>query len=83
MCVHACARVCLGAHVFAPKRASTFRLRGPRVVRLAGVLPGYSIQRKHRRVEHRVRVEHAPGMSRAASAGGKQRGSHVCAHIYV
>ena len=48
------ARVCLGAHVSAPKRVSPFCRRGPRVAWLAGVLPGYSIQREHRRVEHRV-----------------------------
>ncbi len=36
------------------KRAGTFRRRGPRVVRFAGLPVGIGVQREHRRVEHRV-----------------------------
>ncbi len=60
----ACVRVRLGAHASAPTHASAFRRRGPRVARLAGVPLGVGVQREHRRVEHRVCVEHGRGMRR-------------------
>jgi hypothetical protein len=55
-------RLGLGAHISAPKRASTFRRRGLRVPRLAGVHVREDVQREHRRVEHRVGVEHGRRM---------------------
>jgi hypothetical protein len=63
-CARARVGVRLGAHASAPTPASAFRRRGPRVVRLAGVPRGAGVQREHRRVEHRVCVEHAVGMRR-------------------
>jgi hypothetical protein len=48
-------RVCDWACMY-PRRhmRAPFRRRGPRVARLAGVRVGSSVQREHRRVEHRV-----------------------------
>ena len=83
-CASVCARACvcdlaathLRRHVRAPSRR-----RGPRVARRAGVLPGVGVQREHRRVEHRLSVEHGPGMrrlfgpGRRATAGGRVLGT--------
>ncbi len=52
--VRARVRVRLGAHASAPKHASAFCRRGPRLARCAGVHQRVGVQRGHRRVEHRV-----------------------------
>ncbi len=62
MCVLARVCVWVWAHASAPNRASTFRRRGPRAVRLAGVFLSIGVQREHRRVEHCGGDEHGPGM---------------------
>jgi hypothetical protein len=68
--VRTCVRVRLGARASAPKHASAFRRRGPRVARLAGVLPGVGVQREHRRVEHRRGHHVVRGMRRLSGPGG-------------
>ncbi len=66
----ACVRARLGAHVSAPKYASAFRRRGPRVARLAGVQRGVCVQGGHRRVEHRACNHVGPCMRRLFDPGG-------------
>jgi hypothetical protein len=69
-CARACVRVRLGGHASGPTHASAFRRHGPREVRLAGVPVGLGVQREHRRVEHRLSVEHAVCMGRLFGPGG-------------
>ncbi len=91
-CVHpcVCARACVrsGACVSAPNRASTFRRRGTRAARLAGVCIIVFVQREHRRVEHRVAHLVVLGMRRfRPAARHRSRGArsglgaarHLCA----
>ena len=61
------------AHVSAPKRASPFRRCGLRAARLAGVRLGVGVQRKHRRVEHRVGHLFVLGMRRFSAGGAPPR----------
>jgi hypothetical protein len=79
VCIHVsvCSRlrVYLGAPASAPKHASAFRGRRPRVARLAGAQLCVGVQREHRRVEHRVGHHVVRGMrcfrpERRATAGG-------------
>jgi hypothetical protein len=73
-CARACASVPnLGAHTFAPARASAFRRRGPRVARRAVVLLGVGVQRGHRRVEHRACDLVVRGMRRLSGEAARLR----------
>ena len=98
--VRPCARACVcdwaATHPRRTVRAPS-RRRGPRVARRAGVLVGDGVQREHRRVEHRLSVDHCLGMrrlfgpGRRATAGGRvlgtaarrNAGMYVQTHMYV
>ncbi len=86
VCLHVSARACvclcgLGSRHICAERASTFRRRGPLVVRLAGVLRGVGLQRKHRRMEHRVGDTVGLGMRRfRPGLGTCFRG---CPRVYI
>ncbi len=88
VCFSAHARECSRTHACAPKRASPFPRRRRRVVRLVGVPLCEGVQREHRRLEHRISVNHAVGMRRSRPAarlrGGRARSGVrcACAHTY-
>jgi hypothetical protein len=70
-CVRARSSVCVRAPASAPTRASTSRrvralpaAAERRIDRRAGVPVGVDLQREHRRVEHRLRLDIVPGMRR-------------------
>ncbi len=66
-------------------KASAFRRRGPRLARLAGVLPRVGVRRGHRRVEHRachrlvLCMRRLSARRRDALGGSSMRRGPLCA----
>jgi hypothetical protein len=80
-CARACLRVRMCAHASAPKHASPSCRRRPRVARLAGLHGGVGVQRRHRRVEHRVCHHVVRGMRRLSGRAARHYGQDALGRV--